>query len=306
MDDHDVEKIWMDGELVDWEDAQVHVLTHALHYGSGVFEGVRCYDTVDGPAVFRHRDHYERLADSAKTLDIEMQYTVDELVEATRDLIRENGLESCYIRPIVFYGYNKLGLNPEGCPVKTAIAVWPWGAYLGEDAIENGVEVTVSSWRKHHSSQIPTTAKMTGPYVNSIMASLEAKSNGYTEAIVLDKEGSVAEGPGENIFMINDGDIYTPPVDSSILDGITRQCVIEIARDLGYEVVEKRISRGELYTADELFFTGTAAEVTPIKSVDDRPVRDDGRGPVTKEIQQTFFETIEGKRDEYTGWLDYL
>jgi branched-chain amino acid aminotransferase len=235
-----------------------------------------------------------------------MGYTVDELVEATRGLIRENGLESCYIRPVVFYGYDELGLNPEGCPVQTAIAVWPWGAYLGEDAIENGVDVSVSSWRKHHSSQIPTTAKITGAYVNSIMASLEAKSNGYTEAIVLDKEGSVAEGPGENIFMIDDGTIYTPPVDSSILDGITRQCVIEIAEDLGYEVVEKRISRGELYTADELFFTGTAAEVTPIKSVDDRQVRDDGRGPVTKEIQQTFFEAIEGEREEYTGWLDYL
>jgi len=306
LDDHDVEKIWMDGELVDWEDAQIHVLSHALHYGSGVFEGIRCYDTVDGPAVFRHRDHYERLADSAKTLDIEMGYTVDELVEATRGLIRENGLESCYIRPVVFYGYDELGLNPEGCPVQTAIAVWPWGAYLGEEAIENGVDVSVSSWRKHHSSQIPTTAKITGAYVNSIMASLEAKSNGYTEAIVLDKEGSVAEGPGENIFMIDDGDIYTPPVDSSILDGITRQCVIEIAEDLGYEVIEKRISRSELYTADELFFTGTAAEVTPIKSVDDRQVRDDGRGPVTKEIQQTFFEAIDGERDGYTGWLDYL
>ena len=306
LDDHDVEKIWMDGELVDWEDAQIHVLSHALHYGSGVFEGIRCYDTVDGPAVFRHRDHYERLADSAKTLDIEMGYTVDELVEATRGLIRENGLESCYIRPVVFYGYDELGLNPEGCPVQTAIAVWPWGAYLGEEAIENGVDVSVSSWRKHHSSQIPTTAKITGAYVNSIMASLEAKSNGYTEAIVLDKEGSVAEGPGENIFMIDDGKIYTPPVDSSILDGITRQCVIEIAEDLGYEVIEKRISRSELYTADELFFTGTAAEVTPIKSVDDRQVRDDGRGPVTKEIQQTFFEAIDGERDGYTGWLDYL
>jgi branched-chain amino acid aminotransferase len=306
LDDHDVEKIWMDGELVDWDDAQVHVLSHVIHYGSGVFEGIRCYDTTDGPAVFRHREHYERLANSAKTLDIEMEYTVDELVEATRDLIRENGLASCYIRPVVFYGYEELGLNPEGCPVQTAIAVWPWGAYLGEDAIENGVDVSVSSWRKHHSSQIPTTAKITGAYVNSIMASLEAKSNGYTEAIVLDKEGSVAEGPGENIFMIDDGTIYTPPVDSSILDGITRQCVIEIAEDLGYDVVEKRISRGELYTADELFFTGTAAEVTPIKSVDDRQVRDDGRGPVTEEIQQTFFEAIEGKREEYTGWLDYL
>ena len=301
-----MDKIWMDGELVDWDDAQVHVLSHVIHYGSGVFEGVRCYDTVDGPAVLRHREHYERLANSAKTLDIEMEYAVDELVEATRNLIRENDLDSCYIRPVVFYGYDELGLNPEGCPVRTAIAVWPWGAYLGEDAIKNGVDVSVSSWRKHHSSQIPTTAKITGAYVNSIMASLEAKSNGYTEAILLDKEGSVSEGPGENIFMVDDGTVYTTPIDSSILDGITRRCVIEIAEDLGYDVVEKRISRSELYTADELFFTGTAAEVTPIKSVDDRTVRDDGRGPVTEEIQETFFEITEGKRDEYTDWLDYV
>ena len=306
LDKLDVDKIWMDGELVDWDDAQVHVLSHVIHYGSGVFEGVRCYDTVDGPAVLRHREHYERLANSAKTLDIGMEYTVDELVDATRDLIRENDLDSCYIRPIVFYGYDELGLNPEGCPVRTAIAVWPWGAYLGEDAIKNGVDVSVSSWRKHHSSQIPTTAKITGAYVNSIMASLEAKSNGYTEAILLDKEGSVSEGPGENVFMVEDGTVYTTPIDSSILDGITRRCVIEVAEDLGYEVVEKRISRSELYTADELFFTGTAAEVTPIKSVDDRTVRDDGRGPVTEEIQETFFEITEGKRDEYTDWLDYV
>lgn len=306
LDELDVDKIWMDGELVDWDDAQVHVLSHVIHYGSGVFEGVRCYDTVDGPAVLRHREHYERLANSAKTLDIGMEYTVDELVDATRDLIRENGLDSCYIRPIVFYGYDELGLNPEGCPVRTAIAVWPWGAYLGEDAIKNGVDVSVSSWRKHHSSQIPTTAKITGAYVNSIMASLEAKSNGYTEAILLDKEGSVSEGPGENVFMVEDGTVYTTPIDSSILDGITRRCVIEVAEDLGYEVVEKRISRSELYTADELFFTGTAAEVTPIKSVDDRTVRDDGRGPVTEEIQETFFEITEGKHDGYTDWLDYV
>jgi len=306
LDDYDVDKIWMDGELVDWDEAQVHVLSHAIHYGSGVFEGVRCYDTVDGPAVFRHREHYERLTNSAKTLDMGMEYTVDELVDATRELIRENDLDSCYIRPVVFYGYDELGLNPKDCPVRTAIAVWPWGAYLGEDAIKNGVDVAVSSWRKHHSSQIPTTAKITGAYVNSIMASLEAKSNGYTEAILLDKDGTVSEGPGENVFMVDDGTAYTTPVDSSILDGITRRCVIEIARDLGYDVVEKRISRSELYTADELFFTGTAAEVTPIRSVDDRVVRDDGRGPVTREIQEAFFEVIDGERDEYADWLDYL
>jgi len=306
LDDLDVDKIWMDGEFVDWDDAQIHVLSHGLHYGSGVFEGIRCYDTVDGPAVFRHREHYERLHNSAKTFGMEMEYSVDELMDATKEIIGANNLESCYIRPITYYGYNELGLNPSGCPVRTAIAVWPWGAYLGEEAIEKGVEVSVSSWRKHHSSQIPTTAKITGAYVNSIMASLEAKSNGYTEAILLDKDGSVAEGPGENLFLVKDGTIYTTPIDSSILDGITRQSAVTIAEDLGYDVVEKRISRSELYTADELFFTGTAAEVTPIREVDDKKVGEGERGPVTEEIQSIFFEVIDGKRDEYTDWLDYL
>ncbi|MFP4632038.1 MAG: branched-chain amino acid transaminase [Halobacteriales archaeon] len=306
LDDLDVDTIWMDGEFVDWDDARIHVLSHVVHYGSGVFEGVRCYDTVDGPAVFRHREHAERLADSAKAMDIEMEYSVDEIMEATKELIRRNELESCYIRPIVYYGYDVLGLNPSDCPVETAIAVWPWGAYLGEEAINDGVDVMVSSWRKHHSSQIPTTAKITGAYVNSIVASLEAKGNGYTEAILLDKDGSVSEGPGENVFVVDDGVIYTPPVDSSILDGITRRSAIEIAEDLGYEVVEKRVSRGELYTADELFFTGTAAEVTPIRSVDDREIGDGGRGPVTEEVQQTFFEVVEGERDDYRDWLDFV
>ncbi|MFW5930004.1 MAG: branched-chain amino acid transaminase [Halobacteriota archaeon] len=306
LDDLDVDTIWMDGEFVDWDDARIHVLSHVVHYGSGVFEGVRCYDTVDGPAVFRHREHAERLADSAKAMDIEMEYSVDEIMEATKELIRRNELESCYIRPIVYYGYDVLGLNPSDCPVETAIAVWPWGAYLGEEAINDGVDVMVSSWRKHHSSQIPTTAKITGAYVNSIVASLEAKGNGYTEAILLDKDGSVSEGPGENVFVVDDGVIYTPPVDSSILDGITRRSAIEIAEDLGYEVVEKRVSRGELYTADELFFTGTAAEVTPIRSVDDREIGDGGRGPVTEEVQQTFFDVVEGERDDYRDWLDFV
>ncbi len=306
LDDLDVDKIWMDGELVDWEDAQIHVLSHAIHYGSGVFEGVRCYDTVEGPAVFRHRDHAERLANSAKAMDIEMEYSVDEIMEATRELIRVNDLESCYIRPIVYYGYDELGLNPKDCPVRTAIAAWPWGAYLGEEAITEGVDTMVSSWRKHHSSQIPTTAKITGAYVNSIMASLEAKGNGYTEAILLDKEGSVSEGPGENIFLVDDDTIYTTPIDSSILDGVTRRSAVAIAEDLGYDVVEKRISRSELYTADELFFTGTAAEVTPIRSVDDRTIGDGGRGPVTEDVQQTFFDVVEGEREEYHHWLNFV
>ncbi len=306
LDDLDVDKIWMDGELVDWEDAQIHVLSHVVHYGSGVFEGVRCYNTEEGPAVFRHREHTERLRNSASTLGIEMQYSVEEIMQATRDLIRENELESCYIRPIVYYGYNELGLNPSSCPVKTAIAVWPWGAYLGEEAIKNGVDTMVSSWRKHHSSQIPTTAKITGAYVNSIMASLEAKGNDYTEAILLDKEGSVSEGPGENLFLVRDGEIYTTPIDSSILDGITRRSAITLAEDLGYSVNEKRISRSELYTADELFFTGTAAEVTPIRSVDDRDIGNGGRGPVTKEIQQKFFDVVDGKLEQYHDWLDFV
>ena len=304
LDDHDVDYIWMDGELVDWDDAEIHVLSHALHYGSAVFEGIRCYDTVDGPAVFRHREHYERLHDSAGALAIEMEYSVDDLMEATRGLIRENDLESCYIRPITYYGYNVLGLNPSDAPVETAIAVWPWGAYLGEEAIEEGVDVAVSSWRKHHGSQIPPTAKMTGPYVNSIMASLEAKRNGYTEAILLDKDGTVSEGPGENIFMVDDETIYTTPIDSSILDGVTRRSVIALAEDHGYDVVEKRIARGELYNADELFFTGTAAEVTPIRSVDDREIGPGSRGPVTEEIQAAFFEVTAGERDGYDDWLD--
>jgi branched-chain amino acid aminotransferase len=304
LDDHDVDRIWMDGELVDWDDAEIHVLSHVIHYGSGVFEGIRCYDTVDGPAVFRHREHYERLENSARTLGIEMEYSADELMGATRSLIREEGLESCYIRPVVYYGYDVLGLNPSGCPVETAIAVWPWGAYLGEEAIEEGVDVAVSSWRKHHASQIPTTAKINGAYVNSIMASQEAKENGYTEAILLDKDGSVAEGPGENVFMVDDGTVYTTPVDSSILDGITRRSVIAIAEDLGYDVVEKRIGRSELYDADELFFTGTAAEVTPIRSVDDRAIGAGSRGPVTEELQAAFFEVTAGERDGYDDWLD--
>ncbi|MFB6282536.1 MAG: branched-chain amino acid transaminase [Halobacteria archaeon] len=306
FDEFDVDKIWMDGELVDWDDAQIHVLSHVIHYGSGVFEGIRCYDTVDGPAVFRNRDHMERLHNSAKTLGIEMEYGVEELMEATGNLIRENGLESCYVRPVVYYGYDVLGLNPKSCPVETAIAVWPWGAYLGEDAIKNGVDVMVSSWRKHHATQVPTTAKITGAYVNSILASQEAKANGYTEAILLDKDGTVAEGPGENIFMVEDEKLYTPPVDSSILEGITRRCVEEIAEDLGYEVQEKRISRGELYLADELFFTGSAAEVTPIRTVDDKEVGNGSRGPVTKEIQKTYFDATKGKLDRYEKWLDYV
>jgi len=302
-----VDTIWMDGEFVDFEDANIHVLTHGLHYGTGVFEGVRCYETTDGPAIFRWEEHLERLYDSAKPYDIDIPYDPDELTDATLELIDREGLQSCYIRPIAYYGYGPLGLNPANSPVQVAVAVWPWGAYLGEEALEEGVDVAISSWRKHSSSQIPTNAKTTGAYVNSVLASLEAKGNDYVEAIVLNKEGNVAEGPGENLFLVRDGEIYTPGLAESILDGITRQTAIELARDLGYTVHDgATISRGELYTADELFFTGTAAEVTPIRSVDDNVIGAGTKGPVTDEIQTEFFDLVEGNVDGYDDWFTYV
>ena len=302
-----VDTIWMDGDFVDFEDAEIHVLTHGLHYGTGVFEGVRCYDTVDGPAIFRWEEHLERLYDSAKPYDIDIPFDPEEITEATVELIDREGLQSCYIRPIAFYGYGPLGLNPANSPVKVAIAVWPWGAYLGEKALEEGVDVAVSSWRKHASSQIPTNAKTTGAYINSVLASLEAKGNDYVEAIVCNKEGNVAEGPGENLFLVRDGEVYTPGLAESILDGITRQTAIELAEDLGYTVHDgATISRGELYTADELFFTGTAAEVTPIRSVDDNVIGEGTKGPVTDEIQTEFFDLVEGKLEGYDDWFTYV
>jgi len=305
--DMDVDTIWMDGEFVDWEDAQIHVLTHSLHYGTAVFEGIRCYDTEEGPAIFRWDEHVERLYDSAKPLELEIDHEPAELREATEQLIREQDLPSCYIRPIVFYGYDSLGVSPTECPTRTAIACWPWGAYLGEEALEEGVDVMISSWRKHAPSQIPTNVKATGPYINSMLAGEEARRNGYVEAIVLNKEGQVAEGPGENLFLVRDGELFTPGLSESILEGITRETVIEIARDLGYTVNDQvSISRGELYTADELFFSGTAAEVTPIRTVDDVEIGSGTRGPVTEEIQSRFFDVVERRVDEYDEWFSYV
>lgn len=299
-----VDTVWLDGEFVDFENAQIHVLSHALHYGTGVFEGVRCYDTVDGPAIFRWEDHLDRLYNSAKPYDMEIPFGADELTEATVELVRREGLDSCYIRPIAFYGYGPLGLDPSDAPTQVAIAVWPWGAYLGEEALEEGVDVAISSWRKYASSQIPTNAKTTGTYVNSVLASLEAANNGYVEAIVLNKNGDVAEGPGENLFLVRDGEVYTPGLAESILDGITRRSVIRIAEDLGYTVHDDAtISRGELYTADELFFTGTAAEVTPIRSVDDNEIGTGTKGPVTDEIQARFFDIVERVPPDYESWF---
>jgi branched-chain amino acid aminotransferase len=307
FDEMDVDTIWMDGEFVDWEEAQVHVLTHGLHYGTGIFEGVRCYDTENGPALFRWDEHLDRFFASGKPYDMDLPHDREELTEATLELIRRQDLESCYVRPIAFYGYGSLGVSPKECPERVAIAAWPWGAYLGEDALENGVEVMVSSWRKHASSQIPTNAKTTGLYVNSLLAGEEARRNGYTEAIVLDKEGYVAEGPGENLFLVRDGKIFTPGLSQSILDGITRRSVVTIARELGYEVDDTAsISRGELNTADELFFTGTAAEVTPIRKVDNVVIGEGTRGPVTEEIQQRFFDLVERRVDAHADWFTYV
>ncbi|WP_318567324.1 branched-chain amino acid transaminase [Salinigranum marinum] len=307
FDEMDVDTIWQDGEFVDWDDAQIHVLTHGLHYGTGVFEGVRCYDTEEGPAIFRWEEHLERFYQSGKPYNMEIPFSREELTEATLELIRRQDLESCYIRPIAFYGYDSLGVSPRDCPVDVAIAAWPWGAYLGEEALEQGVDVMVSSWRKHASSQIPTNAKTTGLYVNSLLAGEEARRNGYVEAIVLNKEGQVAEGPGENIFLVRDGEIYTPGLSQSILDGITRQTAITLAREHGYTVHDDAtISRGELNTADELFFTGTAAEVTPIRKVDNVVIGDGSRGPVTEELQQAFFDLVERRTDAHEEWFTYV
>jgi branched-chain amino acid aminotransferase len=304
FEEMDLDSVWMDGEFVDWEDAQVHVLTHGLHYGTGVFDGVRCYDTADGPAIFRLEEHLERLYDSAEVYEMEIPFGREELTEATVELVDREGLASCYIRPIAFYGYDRLGLNPEGIPVQVAIGAWPWGAYLGEEALEEGVDVKVVSWRKYSSDQIPTNAKTTGPYINSVLASQEATKHGYVEGLVLNQEGNVAEGPGENLFLVRDGDIYTPGLAESILDGITRQTVITLAEERGYTVHDgATISRGELYTADELFFSGTAAEVTPIRSVDDKEVGTGTKGPVTDEIQSAFFDLVETAPEEYDDWF---
>ncbi|ESP89247.1 branched-chain amino acid transaminase [Candidatus Halobonum tyrrellensis] len=303
----DVDTIWKNGEYLDWEEATTHVLTHGLHYGTGVFEGVRAYDTDEGTAVFRWDEHLDRFYQSAKPYDMDIEYGREELTEAALETVRRNGLESAYIRPIAYYGYNSLGVSPRDCPTDVAIAAWPWGAYLGEEALENGIEVMVSSWRKHASSQIPTNAKTTGLYVNSLLAGEEARRNGYAEAVVLNKEGNVAEGPGENLFLVRDDTIYTPGLSESILDGITRDTVITLARERGYEVNDTAsISRGELNTADELFFTGSAAEVTPIRKVDNVEIGNGSRGPVTEELQSAFFELVERRTDDHDDWFTYL
>ena len=297
------EKIWMNGELVDWADAKVHVGAHGLHYGSGVFEGIRCYETDAGPAVFRLTDHLERLHQSAALLHMELPHSVDELRLATHELIGVNGLSECYIRPIAFYGFGELGVHPGANPVDVVLMTWPWGAYLGEEALAKGIRAKVSSWKRVGPNTIPHVAKATGIYLNSMLAVIEATRAGYEEAILLTDDGYVADGSGENIFVVKDEIISTPDLSASILPGITRQTVIEIAQTLGYAVHERQLIRSDLYVADELFMCGTAAEVTPVRSVDDHEVGDPG--PVTKAIQDVFFEVVRGRDDRFLRWLEY-
>ncbi|MGH8907875.1 MAG: branched-chain amino acid transaminase [Egibacteraceae bacterium] len=297
-------KIWMDGDLVDWHDATVHILTPTLHYGWGVFEGIRAYETDRGPAVFQHRAHMERLHRSARILEMEIPYTVDELMAATRELIRVNGPKSCYIRPIAYLGYGVMGLNPLPSPVKVAIAVWPWGAYLGEEGIAHGVRAKTSSWVRIGANMIPTQSKCCGVYINSSLAKVEALKAGYDEAILLNEHGNVAEGSGENVFMVRDGVLMTPPLTAGILEGVTRKAVMVFARDLDIPVAETDLLRHDLYLADEAFYSGTAAEVVPIRSVDEREIG--LPGPVTKQLQDLFYSVTAGKEPKYESMLDFV
>ncbi len=302
------DKIWMDGEFVDWADATVHVLTHTMHYGSGAFEGIRAYPTADGVAIFRLRDHIKRLFASCKVFMIEIPFSEDELVDATRELVRVNRLDDgCYIRPLVYLGYGEMGLNPIPCPVNVSIAAWPWGTYLGDDGVANGVSAKISSWKRHDPNSIPTAAKGTGMYVNSSLAKVEALKAGYDEAIMLGGDGNVSECTGENLFVVRNGRLLSPPSsDSGALEGITQKTVEKIAGDLGHETIYEPLVRSDLYTADEIFLTGTAAEVVPVRAVDDRVVGTGKPGPLTQQIQQTYFATVRGELEQYRDWLDYV
>ena len=295
-------KIWMNGELVDWDKAQIHILTHTLHYGTGVFEGIRAYETADGPAVFRLTDHIKRLFNSAKIVGMEIPYTVDELVEATKATVASTGLPSCYIRPIAYYGYGEMGLNTLPCRTDVAIACWPWGAYLGDDAVEKGVRMKISSWTRHDHNTMPPASKTTGNYVNSSLAKVEALKAGYDEAIMLAPSGLVAECTGENIFVVRNDIILTPPLSAGALEGITQSSVSTIARDLGFEVRVDNIARSDLYIAEEIFVCGTAAEVSSVNSVDDRSVP--CPGPKTKAIAEIYARAVRGQEDRYKDWCE--
>jgi branched-chain amino acid aminotransferase len=298
----ETEKIWMNGELVDWNDAKVHVGVHGLHYGSGVFEGIRAYETDKGSAVFRLSDHLRRLDNSARLLHMTLPFSLEELRAACHGLIAVNGLPECYLRPIAFFGYGELGVSAIGNPVDVVIMSWPWGAYLGEDGLKNGIRAKISSWERIGPNVIPHVAKATGVYLNSMLAVTEANRAGYDEAILLTAEGYVADGSGENVFIVKNGELYTPDLSTSILPGITRDTVIQIAQDLGYTVHEKSLIRSDLYLADEAFMTGTAAEVTPLSAVDDVEI---GVGPITLEIQEAYLDTARGRSERWAQWLEY-
>ncbi len=297
-----VDKIWMDGAFVDWDSATVHVLTPTLHYGWGVFEGIRAYATAGGPAVFQHRAHMERLHRSARILQMTVPYSVDELMAATRELIRGSELESCYIRPLAYLGYGEMGLNPLPSRVRVAIAVWPWGTYLGEEGLRNGVRAKTSTWTRIGSNMIPTGTKACGVYINSSLAKVEALQAGYDEAVLLNEHGHVAEGSGENLFIVRDGTLLTPPLTAGVLRGVTRDTIIEFARDLSIPFAESDLLRQDLYVAEEAFFTGTAAEVVPIREVDDRELGPPG--PITRRLQDVFFDVVAGKDPRYAHMLD--
>ena len=302
MEDRDG-KIWMDGALVDWRDAKIHVLTHTLHYGCGAFEGVRAYNTVHGTAIFRLREHTERLFNSAKILRMKIPYDFEQVAEAQREVVRANQLESCYIRPLTWIGSEKLGVSPKGNTIHLMIAAWAWGAYLGDEGLARGIRVKTSSYTRHHVNITMTQAKATSNYSNSILANMEATDDGYDEALLLDASGFVSEGAGENVFVVNNGVVYTPDLSAGALNGITRNTVFAICQDLGLKLVEKRITRDEIYIADEAFFTGTAAEVTPIRELDRVEIGAGSRGPITEKIQAAFFDIVNGRNARYAEWL---
>ena len=295
-------KIWKDGQLVDWRDATLHMLTHSLHYGMAVFEGVRAYNTVNGTAIFRLKEHTQRLYNSAKIFQMKIPFDIETVIEAQKEVVRANKLESCYLRPLVWIGSEKMGVSARGNTIHVAIAAWPWGAYLGEEGLAKGIRVKTSSYTRHHVNVSMVRAKASGYYINSILANQEVTADGYDEALLLDTEGYVSEGAGENVFIVKNGRIYTPDL-ASCLDGITRDSVVTLARDMGIEVIEKRITRDEVYCADEAFFTGTAAEVTPIRELDGRMIGAGSRGPVTEKLQAMFFDVVGGKAEKYRHWL---
>lgn len=296
-------KIWLDGKLVEWRDAKIHVLTHTLHYGCGAFEGVRAYNTVNGTAIFRLQDHTERLFNSAKILRMNIPFSMEQINEAQKEVVRANKLESCYIRPLVWVGDEKLGVSPKGNTIHVMVAAWAWGAYLGEEGMKRGIRVKTSSYTRHHVNITMTQSKTVSNYTNSILANLEATEDGYDEALLLDASGFVSEGAGENLFLVKGGKVYTPDLSAGALNGITRKTVTAICADLGLELIEKRITRDEVYIADEAFFTGTAAEVTPIRELDRVQIGIGSRGPVTEKIQNAFFDIVNGKNPKYADWL---